>query len=96
MKKEGALLKISTGDKHLDNEFGAICPLIDAIINRWTTAQAEAIYLYLLRDTTQKEIGEELGVIQKSISKRLETSSLESMNHFFTRYREVLEWKFNN
>jgi len=96
MKNQGARLKIITGDTDLDKEFDAACPLVDTIISRWTTNQAEAIYLYLLKNTTQKEIGQELQTTQRAISKRLEASSLDSMAKFFNRYKEVIEWKFSN
>lgn len=96
MKNEGSRLKITTGDEQTDKEFGASCPLADAIINRWTTSQSEAIYLYLLQKKTQAEIGSLLDTSQRAISKRLEAANLQSMANFFNRYREVIQWKFNN
>jgi len=96
MKRQGARLKITTGNSSLDKEFEAACPLADTIINRWTTTQAEAIYLYLLKNTTQKEIGKEIQTTQRAISKRLEASNLDSMTKFFNRYKEVIEWKYSN
>jgi hypothetical protein len=96
MKKEEVRLKITTGDEQLDKEFEAACPLADNIINHWTTSQAEAVYLHLLKNDTQKEIGKELETTQRAISKRLDASNLESMNNFFKRYQEVITWKFSN
>jgi len=65
-------------------------------MNRWTTSQSEAIYLYLLQEKTQKEIGKALNTSQRAISKRFESASLQSMTPFFNRYKEVIKWKFNN
>lgn len=96
MKKEGARLKITTGEEQLDKEFESTCPLADIIISKWTTAQAEAIYLSLLKNITQKEIGTELNTTQRAISKRLESSNLDSMTKFFNRYNEVIQWKYSN
>jgi len=96
MKNEGSRLKITTGDEQTDKEFGASCPLVDTIMNRWTTSQSEAIYLYLLQEKTQKEIGKALNTSQRAISKRFESASLQSMTPFFNRYKEVIKWKFNN
>ncbi len=96
MKGKGALLNICTGDQQLDDEFAAICPLADTLISRWSTAQAEAIYLYLLENITQNEIGKHFGISQRAISKRLETSSIEDMKPFFERYENVIAWKYNN
>jgi len=95
MKKEGAQLKITTGDEQLDKEFESTCPLADHVISRWTTVQAEAIYLYLLKNSTQKEIGKELETTQRAISKRLESSNLDSMSKFFNRYKEAIQWKYS-
>lgn len=96
MKNEGSRLKITTGEEQTDKEFGAACPLADAIINRWTTSQSEAIYLYLLQKKTQTEIGKLLNTSQRAISKRFESANLQNMTNFFNRYREVIQWKFNN
>lgn len=93
MKKEGALLKITTGNDQLNKEFVAICPLVDTIIGRWSTAQAEALYLYLLRNLTQKEIGKLLNASQRAIGKRLEASHIENLKPFIARFKEVSSWK---
>lgn len=94
MKKDGSLLRINTGDPQLNQEFSAICPLIDSIIGRWSVAQAEAVYLYLLRNLTQKEIGNLLNTSQRAIGKRLEVSNIEKFKPFFTRFIEIIQkWK---
>lgn len=96
MKEEDSRLKITTGDEQTDKEFDASCPLADTILSRWTTSQSGAIYLYLLKKNTQKEIGEALNTSQRAISKRLESANLHSMTNFFNRYKEVIKWKFSN
>lgn len=96
MKKEGNRLKVSTGEEQTDKEFEASCQLADTIISRWTTSQAEAIYISLLKRKTQKETGDELKTTQRAISKRLESANLHSMTPFLNRYKEVIEWKFSN
>ncbi|MEN2282126.1 SatD family protein [Algoriphagus sp. SE2] len=96
MKKEGLRLKITTGEEQIDREFESTCPLADHIISRWTTSQAEAIYLSLLKGITQTEIGEELNQTQRVISKRLESGNLESLSNFFNRFKEIITWKFSN
>lgn len=96
MKEEGHRLKITTGDEQTDKEFDVTCPLADTIISRWTTSQSEAIYLYLLKKKTQKEIGEVLNATQRAISKRFESANFQSLTNFFKRYKEVIKWRFNN
>lgn len=89
-------LRILTGDEQTDREFMASCALADTIISRWTTGQAAAIYIELVKNKTQAEIGEELNVSQRAISKRLETADLDSLILFFNRYKELIEWKFSS
>ncbi len=96
MKHEGLQLKICTGDQTLDDEFTAVCPLLDAIIGRWTTSQAEAVYMQLLEGITQEEIGRRLGISQRASGKRLESSTIYGMKQYFNRYNKVIEWKFSN
>jgi predicted DNA-binding protein (UPF0251 family) len=96
MKKENNAFKITTPNKELNKAFTAICPLIDAITQRWTTAQAEAVYIYLLRNLTQKEIGKMLNISQKAISKRLVTSNIEKIKPFLSHFNELIQWNFNN
>lgn len=96
MKAEGVLLKITTGDEMLDGEFKAACYLADTIIGRWSVPQADAVYLYLLENLTQKEIGKRLHKSQRAISKRLEFASIDNLMPFVKRYKQVIEWKYNN
>jgi predicted DNA-binding protein (UPF0251 family) len=96
MKQEKSLLTISTGDRELDSEFNASCAMADAIISRWSNEQSEAIYLYLLENLTQKEIGARLGISQRAAGKRLEIASLESIKKFLDRSSIAIEWKYNN
>jgi hypothetical protein len=95
MKKETSFFRITTTDEDLNKEFAAICPLIDAITERWSTAQAEAVYLHLLRNLTQKEIGNLLNISQRATSKRLETSNIERLKPFLSHFNEIIQWKFN-
>ncbi len=94
MKVEEVLLKISTGDAETDREFAAICPLVDALIGKWTVPQAEAVYLFLLEDLTQEEIGGRLDISQRAAGKRLNASNIESLKLFFERYRELMERRY--
>lgn len=96
MKNDDLQFKICTGDQKLDDEFAAACPLLDAIIGRWTTPQAEAVYMQLLEGITQEEIGRRLGISQRASGKRLESSNIERMKQFFNRYKNLIEWKFCN
>lgn len=96
MKGEKALLKITTGIKELDDEFYASSALADAIVSRWSIEQAEAIYLYLLENLTQEEIGRRLEISQRAVGKRMIAGNLDSLKKFLERYQSAIEWKYSN
>lgn len=95
MKSEGAFIKITTGHKELDQEFAAVTPLLDAITQRWTTYQAEAIYLYLLKSATQAQIGKELNISQRGAGKRLEGGHIDNILQYNDYFKKRLAWKLN-
>lgn len=90
MKEHSASLRITTGKDQLDQEFSAVCPLVDALANRWTINQAEAIYFYLLENLTQQEIGDRLGISQRGAGKRLEASNIEDIMSYNLRFRNLI------
>jgi hypothetical protein len=96
MKKDKALLKITTGANELDDEFYASCAMADAIIGRWSIEQSEAIYLYLLENLTQEEIGKRLDISQRAVGKRMTTGNIDSIRKFIERYKKAIKWKYNN
>lgn len=95
MKKEGAALKLKTDHEQLDEEFESSFPLLDIIISRWSTAQAEAVYWYLLDNLTQEEIGKRIGISQRAISKRLETSNVDGLSKILIRFENLIKWKYS-
>ncbi len=94
MKENNRLLQITLGNAY-DDEFAAACPMADAIIGRWTTQQADAIYYTLLATMTQQEIGKKLGKSQRAIGKRLEASDFQSLQPFIKRYKQVIAWNYS-
>lgn len=95
MKSGGALIKITTGHEELDQEFAAVAPLLDALTQRWSTQQAEAIYLYLLKSATQAQIGKELNISQRGAGKRLEGSHIDHLLQYNDYFKKRLAWTLN-
>ena len=95
MKEENQSLHITTGNEDLDQEFSAVCPLLDAITNKWSINQAQAVYFYLLENSTQKDIGNKLGISQRGAGKRLDTSNVEQLLHYNQRYKNLIEWNYS-
>ncbi|QTN35512.1 hypothetical protein [Cognatishimia activa] len=58
-----------------DDQTIAISSLADQIVNRWTKAQASAVYHFLMNEnTTYSQVGDELGISRQAVSKSLESA----------------------
>lgn len=86
MKGPGANLAIETPSMEINRELEASWALVDAIVNKWTRLQAEAIY-YCLQDYSQVEIANRLlNVSPPALSQRLKAagwSAIEKMIAYF-------------
>ena len=71
--EEDELIKIVTPDKVLNEQLNIICRLMDVIMSGWTRSQAEVIFL-VLENKTQKQMAEELQIVQSAVNNRLKLS----------------------
>ena len=94
MKNQEQRLRITTDQSFINEEFHVECALSDTIIRRWTTQQAEAVYLYFLEKLTQQEIGHRLGTSQRAIGKRLASASIPAIKTFLNRYESIIKNNF--
>lgn len=84
-------LKISTLWPHINEEMEVSCALSEAIVGRWTHAQASIIYSYLRSQKTQQELAEEFGITQGAVSQRLsESGNIEAINKFIKRFEKLV------
>ena len=75
--KVGRVVRLTgwvTGDAHFNRWAGSMLPLLDAIMNRWTPAQWEAV-AGRLETRGMDDIGRRSGVTFQSVSKRLRAAS---------------------
>jgi hypothetical protein len=72
-KMEESRLRISVGNERIDLQLEVIADLMNVIINDWTSAQSEVIYL-LLQNKTQQQMADELGIAQSAVNNRLKLS----------------------
>ena len=79
-------LSIATDDPDLDADWNATFRLLDAVVERWTPAQAEAI-VRRLDGRSQTEIAEGLGVTQAAIQQRLKAASWDAVHGLARRWR---------
>tara|TARA_R110000796_G_scaffold252627_1_gene388980 strand:+ start:64832 stop:65494 length:663 start_codon:yes stop_codon:yes gene_type:complete len=93
MKEKNKEITIVTGEEKQDNELKAVLPMIEAIVAKWTTAQASAVYLFLLyKDITQKEIGDRLDKTQVAVSKSLDISRIDALIPYIRRFETQIQW----
>jgi hypothetical protein len=93
MKDKGKEIAIVTGEEKQDKELIAVLPMVEAIVTKWTTAQASAVYLSLLyKGITQKEIGDRLGKTQVAVSKSLDISRIDALTPYIRRFETQIQW----
>jgi hypothetical protein len=95
MKNDHTYISIHTGDQSLDEDFQNLCPILDTLIRRWSTLQSQAIFLYLLKNTTQATLAQLLNLSQRGVSKRLEASGINQVMKFDNYYQKQIRWKFH-
>ena len=93
MKEKNKEIAIITGEEQQDKELMAVLPMLEAIVAKWTTAQASAVYLFLLyKYITQKEIGDKLGKTQVAVSKSLDISRIDALIPYIKRFETQIQW----
>lgn len=91
MKKRGIRLGIDVTREEVNRELMVESMLADAIINRWTTPTAQAVYRHLLYGENQTMLARAMGVSQPAIYKRLVVSgNIDAIKSFVDRYQEII------
>lgn len=88
MKLQRQLL-IRTPWDQINAELDAECALLDALVNRWTAEQAEAI-LGQIRGLTQEMMAKELGISQPAVQQRLEGAGGWATGELCQRYERLI------
>lgn len=83
-------LSIQTPWDALNEEMETEAALLDAIIAKWSPAQAETI-IKLLEDKVQKQIAKELGVSQAAVHYRAKGAGWFAVEKFLDRYKTVIQ-----
>lgn len=90
MKSSGKQLSVKTPWEEVNEELKVTAALMDAIIGRWSSQNAEAVYLLLSQRTTQKELAEKIGISQPAVSKRLVHSNIEAVQGALKRFESLI------
>lgn len=84
-------LIISTLWPDINEEMEVACALSEAIVSRWTHAQAGIIYSYLLSGKTQQALAKEFGITQGAVSQRLsDAGNIDAIRKFLQRFEKLI------
>jgi len=95
MNKTKGFLSIMTPWNEVNSELLVECALLDAIISRWTPAQAEAVFEYF-KGKTQEEMAEYFNISQPGIRKRLLSANMPAIEMMENRFIELMERETKN
>lgn len=94
----GPTLDTMKGDRKLlvrspwqdvNTELDIECALLDALLNRWSAEQAQAI-LGQIRGLTQEGIAKEFGISQPAVRQRLKAAGGWAIEEFCLRYEQLI------
>ncbi len=89
----GGRLVLSTPWDEVNAEFGTSMQLLDALVGKWSSASAQAMFLYLTKGATQSEISRSLGISQPAVHKRLSGADHTVVQAMLDRYEVVVAAK---
>ena len=90
MKNSGAELAVRTPWEEVNEELEVSCKLLDALINRWSSAMAEAVYMHLLEDITQQDLSLKLSISQPAVHKRLASANIDAVEACINRFQKLI------
>lgn len=83
-------LVIRTPWEEINSELDVECALLDALINRWSNEQAQAIY-GKIRNLTQEQIAKQLGISQPAVRQRLKRAGGWAVEELCCRYERMIQ-----
>jgi hypothetical protein len=89
LTKSGEVISIAGSDEEFTSEWQVHSAALNFIIEHWTPAQAEAVYLQL-QDHTQASIAKALKIKQPSVHQRLQAAGWPVVNKILTRFESVI------
>jgi|GEM_PF-127084 len=89
--KSTGRLALLTPWEEVNAETGASMQLLDALVNKWSSASAQAMFHYLAKGSTQSELSEILGISQPAVHKRLVAADQMAIHAALERYEQLIE-----
>jgi len=90
MDKKRQKTVVKTNFPEINKELKTECTLLDAIISKWTSNQAEVVY-YTLSGKKQTETAKILNISQSNVSSKLNSANFDSAKVMIERYRELID-----
>lgn len=88
MKGEGRTITLVTANEEINYEFAVSLKFLDGITDRWSLASAEVVY-YLLKNYTEQQIADEIGISQAAVNSRKRAAGWEEIQLLLKRYQYV-------
>lgn len=92
MKNDIRKTRLKTPNEELNAEFEASLFLLDALMEKWSTASAEVIY-YLLKGMKETEIAGELKISQSAVNQRKKAAGWDAVSALLKRFHEAVSKK---
>jgi hypothetical protein len=89
LKKRNELIVIAAADKAFTEEWQIHSGVLNFLLERLSSAQAEALYLQL-RDTRQEDIAKALHISQPSVHQRLQAAGWAVINPVLQRFETTV------
>lgn len=91
LKTSGSHLGIETPWKSVNDEARVLIALLDALIDKWSAADAEVVYLQLSEKLTQVQLARRAGISQPAVSKRLIHANLAVIKKAMIRFEQLIK-----
>jgi len=93
MKRPGSNLAIDTPNEEFNKELEASWCLIDAVVNKWTSSQAEVVYYSLLGHSQIEIANNHLKATPSAVNQRLKAASWSALEKMLTYFEETMHTK---
>lgn len=89
MDKKGNRIIFKSSFPEIDAELNTSLTLLEAIIQGWTSTQAE-VFFYKLQGKKEKEITEQLNISQPAVNRHLKAVSWSAIEKLLNRFEELI------
>jgi hypothetical protein len=89
MDKKGNRIVFKSSFPEIDAELNTSLTLLEAIIQGWTSTQAE-VFFYKLQGKKEKEIAEQLNISQPAVNRHLKAVSWSAIERLLNRFEALV------